>query len=198
MGFKAGKEGLLPVETRGEGAEELAEAGFAGAKVEEAAEEEVGGVREELFFLAAQVLVFGEEELGGAGRRVLSEPAARGEQGILIELIGEDEVRIGGAESKAFGVAGAEVKEGGVPQFRGDAVNEPEGDFYGAFAGESIAYFKKQKGDAVSKPRLTADFGANDNLICPTIGKAGGADLEEVGVGFAGAEVKANFASPAV
>ena len=66
-------------------------------------------MREELFFLAAQVLVFGEEELGGAGRRVLSKPAARGEQGVLVELIGEDGVRIGGAKAKAFGVAGADV-----------------------------------------------------------------------------------------
>ena len=85
-----------------------------------------------------------------------------------------------------------------MPQFRGDAVNEPEGDFYRTFAGESIAYFKEQKGDAVSKPRLAADFRANDNLICPTVGKAGGADLEEVGVGFAGVEVNADFAAPAV
>lgn len=85
-----------------------------------------------------------------------------------------------------------------MSQFYGDAVDEPEGDFHGAFAGESIAYFKEQKGDAVSKPHLAADFGANDNLVCPAVGKAGGADLEEVGIGFAGAEVKADFAAPAV
>ena len=37
--FKAGEKGLLPVEARGKGAEELAEASFAGAEVEEAAKE---------------------------------------------------------------------------------------------------------------------------------------------------------------
>lgn len=109
MELEAGKEGLLPVEACGKGAEELAEAGFAGAEVKKAAEEEMGGVRKELFFLAAPVLVFGEEELGGAGRRVLGEPAARGKEGVLVELIGEDGVGIGRAKAKAFGVAGAEV-----------------------------------------------------------------------------------------
>lgn len=109
MGFKAGEEGLLPVEARGKGADELAEAGFAGAEVEEAAKEEVRGVREGMFFGAVQVLVFGEEEFGGAGRRVLGEPAACGEEGVLVELPREYGFGIGGAESKAFGVAGAEV-----------------------------------------------------------------------------------------
>ena len=109
MGFEAGEEGLLPVEARGKGAEELAEAGFAGAEVEEAAKEEVGGVYKELFFWAAQVFVFGEKEFGGVGRRVLGEPAARGDEGVLVELLREYGLGIGGAESKAFGVAGAEV-----------------------------------------------------------------------------------------
>ena len=198
MGFEAGEEGLLPVEACGEGAEELAEAGFAGAEVEEAAKEEVGGVCEEAFFAAAQVLVFGEEEFGGAGGRVLGEPAACGEEGVLVELIGEDGFGVGGAESEAFGVAGAEVEGGGVLQFCGDAVDEPEGDFDGLFAGEAVAYFEEQEGDAVSEPCLAADFGAEGNLVCPTVGEAGGADLEEVGVGFAGVKVEADFAAPAV
>lgn len=109
MGFEAGEEGLLPVEARGKGAEELAEAGFAGAEVEKAAKEEVGGMRKELFFVASQVLVFGEKEFGGVGQRVLGEPAARGDEGVLVELVGKGGFGIGCAESKAFGVAGAEV-----------------------------------------------------------------------------------------
>ena len=141
MGFEAGEKGLLPVEACGEGAEKLAEAGFAGAEVEEAAKEEVGGGCEGLFFGAAQVLVFGEEEFGGAGGRVLGEPAAGGEEGVLVELIGEDGFGVGGAEAEAFGVAGAEIEGGGVSQFGGDAVDEPEGDFDGLFAGEAVAYF---------------------------------------------------------
>lgn len=39
MRFEAGEKGLLPVEATGKGAEELAEASFAGAEVEEAAKE---------------------------------------------------------------------------------------------------------------------------------------------------------------
>lgn len=198
MGLEAGKEGLLPIETRGKVAKELAKAGFAGAEVEESAKEEMGRVREESLFWAAQVLVFGEKEFSGAGRRVLGEPAARGKESVLVELIREDGVGVGGAQSKAFGMAGAEVKEGGVLQFCGNAVDEPEGNFDRTFAGKSIAYFKKQEGNAVSKPHLAADFGADDNLVCPTVGEAGGADLEEIGVGFAGAEVKADFAPPAI
>lgn len=85
-----------------------------------------------------------------------------------------------------------------MSQFCGDAVDEPEGNFDGLFAGEAVAYFKEQKGDAVSQPSLAADFGAEGNLVRPAVGEAGGADLEEVGVGFTGAEVKSDFAAPAV
>lgn len=64
---------------------------------------------EGLFFGAAPVLVFGEEEFGDAGRLVLGEPAARGKEGVLVELLREYGFGIGGAESKALGVAGADV-----------------------------------------------------------------------------------------
>ena len=95
-------------------------------------------------------------------------------------------------------LAGAEVEGGGVLQFCGNAVDEPEGDFDGLFAGEAVAYFEEQEGDAVSEPCLAADFWAEGNLVCPTVGEAGGADLKEVGVGFAGVKVEADFAAPAV
>lgn len=85
-----------------------------------------------------------------------------------------------------------------MSQFCGDAVDEPEGDFDGLFAGEAVADFKEQEGDAVSQPSLAMDFGAEGNLVRPAVGEAGGADLEEVGVGFAGGEVKSDFASPVV
>ena len=69
----------------------------------------MGGVCESLFFGAAPVFVFGEEEFGGAGRLILGEPAARGKEGVLVELLREYGFGIGVAESKAFGVAGADV-----------------------------------------------------------------------------------------
>ena len=85
-----------------------------------------------------------------------------------------------------------------MSQFCGDAVDEPEGNFDGLLAGEAVAYFKEQEGDAVSEPGLAADFWAKGSLVCPTVGEADGADLKEVGVGFAGVEVEADFASPVV
>lgn len=150
MGFEAEEKGLLPVEAGGEGAEKLAEAGFAGAEIEETAKEKMGRVCEEAFFAASQVLVFGEEEFSGAGGRVLGKPAAGGEESVLVELIREDGFGVGGAESETFGVAGAEVEGDGVSQFRGNAADEPEGDFDGLFAGEAVAYFEEQEGHAVS------------------------------------------------